>query len=324
MQDANILDAVDEIRPPSIQSLGETHFEIEPLQRGYGVTLGNSLRRVLLSSIEGAAVTHIQIDGVVHEFSTIPGIQEDTTEIILNLKKLRLRTENSSEQHLRIEAQGVGVVTAGDIIDNSETEILNPDLVIAHLTDEKSRLSMDLWASRGKGYVIAEKQVLHEQTIGVIPIDSIFSPVISVKYEVQDTRVGQRTDFDRLVLDVVTDGSISACQAIAAAAKLLQSQLKIFTGLQDAGDGLPVDGAVPDGQDIVYIENLDLSVRSLNCLKRAGIVQLEELLGKTEEELMKLKNFGQKSLDEITERLRERGYGLRPGTADDKLKERAD
>lgn len=310
------LDAAPETTDPRIEVVGDNKFVIEPLERGYGITLGNSLRRVLLSSLVGAAVTHLRIDGVLHEFSTIAGVVEDTTEIILNLKKLRLRLMTDKRKLLRLEASGPGVVTAADIMPDPEVDILNPDLVIAHLTDKNARLGMDLHVSQGTGYVPGEKQSLADQSIGIIPIDSIFSPILKVHYEVQDTRVGQRTDFDRLVLEVHTDGSMRAYEAVSKAAQLLRGRLELFENLQPPTPGGPKDTVGEGGGtwDPVPIEDLKLSVRSLNCLKRAGILNVGELLNYSEEDVMKLKNFGQKSLDEIKEKLAERNLSLRPST----------
>jgi len=308
------LEPVFETAVPSIRSVGDNKFVVEPLERGYGITLGNSLRRVLLSSLIGAAVTHLRIDGVLHEFSTIPGVVEDTTEIILNLKKLRLRLMTDKRKLLRLEASGPGVVTAADIMSDPEVDILNPDLVIAHLTTKDSRLGIDLHVATGTGYVPGERQYLADQSIGVIPIDSIFSPVLKVQYEVQDTRVGQRTDYDRLVMEVFTDGSLRPYEAVAKAARLLQDHLVLFTDLQAPVEGPVLEDAPSGGQDGTPIEDLKLSVRSLNCLKRAGIHFIGQLLNYSEEDVMKLKNFGQKSLDEIKERLAQRNLSLRPST----------
>jgi len=308
------LDVVPEVTVPEIRVIGDSKFVVEPLERGYGITLGNSLRRVLLSSLTGAAVTHLRIDGVLHEFSTIPGVVEDTTEIILNLKKLRLRLMTDKRKLLRLEVSGPGVVTAADILPDPEVDILNPDLVIAHLTTKDSRLGMDLHVATGTGYVPGDRQNLADQSIGVIPIDSIFSPVVKVNYEVQDTRVGQRTDFDRLVMEVYTDGSLRPYEAVAKAAALLQEHLVLFAGLQAPTEGPPKEAPAGGGQDGTVIEDLKLSVRSLNCLKRAGILYVGELLNYSEEDVMKLKNFGQKSLDEIKEKLAGRGLSLRPST----------
>lgn len=317
MLDANLMDAVSEQAKTEVRQAGENCFVVEPLERGYGITLGNSLRRVLLSSLVGAAVTHIHIEGVLHEFSTIPGVKEDTTEIILNLKKLRLRMNTEEEKILHIEASGVGVVTAADIVADAEVEILNPDLVIATLTENDARLVMDMSVSLGTGYVPAEKQFRQEQqSIGTIPIDSIFSPVVRVNYEVQDTRVGQRTDYDRLVLEVETDGSIKPCEAVAEAAMMLQDRLDLFARLQAQSEGVVEQEQTAAGKDGTYIEELELSVRSLNCLKRAGILYLGDLLNHSEAQLMKLKNFGQKSLVEIQDKLAKRNLSLRPSTPD--------
>lgn len=317
MPDTNLIDAISEQAKTEVRQAGENCFIVEPLERGYGITLGNSLRRVLLSSLVGAAVTHIRVEGVLHEFSTIPGVKEDTTEIILNLKKLRLRMSTEEEKVLRIEVSGAGEVTAADIIPDAEVEILNPDLKIATLTDENSSLLMEMSVSLGTGYVPAEKQVRQtQQNIGIIPIDSIFSPVVRVNYEVQDTRVGQRTDYDRLVLEVETDGSIKPCEAVATAALMLQERLELFTRLQTPVEGAEEQDPAPAGKDGTLIEDLELSVRSLNCLKRAGILYLGDLLNYNEAQLMKLKNFGQKSLVEIREKLAERGLSLRPGVSE--------
>lgn len=315
MPDTNLIDAISEQTKTEIHQAGENCFIVEPLERGYGITLGNSLRRVLLSSLVGAAVTHIRIEGVLHEFSTIPGVKEDTTEIILNLKKLRLRMTTEEEKVLRIEVTGAGVVTAADILPDAEVEILNPDLKIATLTDENSHLLMEMSVSLGTGYVPAERQV-PQVNIGVIPIDSIFSPVVRVNYEVQDTRVGQRTDYDRLVLEVETDGSMRPCEAVANAAALLQDRLELFARLQTQEEDVEEFEQPPAGKDCTLIEQLELSVRSLNCLKRAGILYLGDLLTYNEAQLMKLKNFGQKSLVEIREKLQERGLSLRAGAND--------
>ncbi len=313
MLDNNLLGTTSEQRT-RIQRINDNRFIVEPLERGYGVTLGNSLRRVLLSSLMGTAVTHIRIDGVLHEFSTIKGVAEDTTEIILNIKKLRLRMNGECEhqKQLHIEAKGVGVVTAADIIEDAEIEVLNPELVIAHLTEETSSLIMDLYVAKGYGYVAGDKQSLADMALGVIPIDSIFSPVLRANYDVQDTRDGSRVDLDRLVLEVETDGSIEPDEAIAKAASLLQSQLQMFSELRLPAGKVNVENDVADDDSATHIEDLDLSVRSNNCLKRAGITTLHDLLQYSEEEIMKLKNFGSKSLDEIKEKLGERGKALRP------------
>jgi DNA-directed RNA polymerase subunit alpha len=296
-----------------VVTLSDNNFVIEPLERGFGITLGNSLRRILLSSLSGAAVTHVRIDGVMHEFSTMPGVRQDTTEVILNLKRLNLKLTTEKRKLLRLEAQGPGVVTAADIQLDPEVEVLNPELVIATL-EKGARLGMDLYVAKGIGYVPAEKQVNQEQVIGIIPVDSIFSPILKVNYLVEDTRVGQRTDFDRLILEVHTDGSINPYEAISEAAAILQRKLSLFTNLQPpTKNEIPVGGSESQVLD-TPIEDLQLSVRSLNCLKRAGIRSVGELLTYSEEDIMKLKNFGQKSLDEIKDKLAERGLALQPST----------
>lgn len=258
-------------------------FIIEPLERGFGITLGNSLRRVLLSSLPGAAVTSVKIDGVLHEFSTIPGVVEDTTDIILNLKALQIKTYTDESKTLRIEAEGEGEVTAKDIIADSDVEILNPDLHIATL-NEDARLYMELNVEKGKGYVSAEKNKKSDYVIGVIPIDSMFSPVVKVNYTVENTRVGQITDYDRLTLEVWTDGSITPKEATSLAAKILSNHLRLFVNLTDkVGEVEIVVDKEEEPRDRVMdmtIEELDLSVRSFNCLKRAGINTVGELVQK--------------------------------------------
>ncbi|MBM3463940.1 MAG: DNA-directed RNA polymerase subunit alpha [Armatimonadetes bacterium] len=301
-----------EIVEPRIDYLGENTFVIEPLERGFGTTLGNSLRRVLLSSLPGAAVTHVKIDGVLHEFSTLPGVAEDTTEIILNIKKLNLKLHADRRKVLRLEAQGEGPVTAADILPDPEVEILNPDLVLAELTDRSAKLIMDIYIERGIGYVPAEKQMSQEQVIGLIPVDSLFSPIRQVHYVVEDTRVRQKTDYDRLILEVTTDGSILPYEAVSTAARVLQNRLDLFSNLQRPEVVEPVFEEKKEASILdMPVENLGLSVRSLNCLKRAGVRTVGDLQQYTEEDVMKLKNFGQKSLDEIKDKLVEFGLGLR-------------
>ncbi len=304
-----------EFAEPRVVCVGENKFIVEPLERGFGITLGNSLRRVLLSALVGAAVTHVRIDGVLHEFSTLDGVREDTTEIILNLKKLKLKLMTDKRKLLRLESTGQGVVTAADILPDPEVEILNPDLQIATL-EKAARLGMDLYVSRGQGYVPAEKQSSQEQVIGIIPVDSIFSPILKVNYTVEDTRVGQRTDFDRLNLEVWTDNSLKPYEAISQAAQVLQDQLSLFTNLQPPSK-VDHEHRGPESEMLdTPIEDLALSVRSMNCLKRAGIRTVGELLTYSEEDVMKLKNFGQKSLDEIKDKLMERNLSLQPSTPD--------
>ena len=294
---------------PRVIAVNDNKFIVEPLPRGFGITLGNSLRRVLLSALTGAAATHVRIDGVLHEFSTMAGVREDTTEVILNLKRLNLRISTEKGKVLRLDAQGPGIVTAADIQLDPEVDVLNPELVIATL-DKHARFGMDLYVSRGTGYVPAEKQSSQEQLIGIIPIDSIFSPIIKANYTVEDTRVGQRTDFDRLVLEVFTDGSLMPYEAISEAALILQRRLSLFTSLEPPSQAETLAGSPAPELLETPIEDLQLSVRSLNCLKRGGIRTIGELLTYSEDDIMKLKNFGQKSLDEIKEKLQERSLFL--------------
>ncbi len=293
-------------------------FVMEPLDRGFGYTFGNSLRRVLLSSLEGAAVTSVKIEGVAHEFTTLPGVREDVTDIILNFKNLISRLHGESpEVEVRLQKKGAGTVTAGDIEAPAELEILNPELEIAHLSD-KGRLEITLTIGRGRGYVPAENNRGPEHTIGVIPVDSIFSPVRRVSYDVEAARVGQRTDYDRLTLDVTTDGSIDPRDAIGEAAEILIRQLAIFTDL-DAIEGLTDASAAAEqaeaplahGMENFPIEELELGVRSYNCLKRVGIETIGDLVSKTENELAAIPNFGKKSIEEVKETLATHGLNLR-------------
>lgn len=287
---------------------------VEPLERGYGTTLGNSLRRILLSSLPGAAITSVQIDGVLHEFSTIEGVLEDTTQIILNLKNLTLKIHSDEEKVLEIDAVGEGEVKAGDIRHDSDVEILNPDLHIATLA-EGARLSMRMTAKRGRGYVPAEGNKKPDQPIGVIPIDSIYTPIRRVNYSVENTRVGQVTNYDKLTLEVWTDGSIRPEEAVSLGAKILTEHLNLFVGLtQNAQDAEIMVEKEDDKTEKVLdmpIEELDLSVRSYNCLKRAGINTVGELIQKTEEDMMKVRNLGKKSLEEVQGKLAELGLSLR-------------
>ena len=291
-------------------------FTIEPLDRGFGYTFGNSLRRVLLSSLEGAAVTAVKIEGVSHEFTTLPGVREDVTDIILNLKSLVCRLHGESpEIEVHVSKRGPGVVTAADIEAPADLEILNPDLELAHLAD-KGKLEMTLTIGRGRGYVPAELNRGPETTIGVIPIDSIFSPVRRVSYEVDAARVGQRTDYDKLVLDVATDGSVAPKDAIAEAAEILIRQLAIFTDLEkiDMSEIAAADVEVPStshGMENFPIEELELGVRSYNCLKRVGIETIGDLTSKSEGELAAIPNFGRKSIEEVRETLVAHGLTLK-------------
>ena len=290
-------------------------FVVEPLERGYGITLGNSMRRILLSLLPGAAVTSIKIDGILHEFSTIPGVKEDVTEIILNLKKLALRLSGDDSKRVIINAVGPKEVTAADIIGDSELEIFNPELHIATL-EENATLVMEINLARGRGYVSAEQNKDESTPISVIPVDSIFTPVRRVNYTVENTRVGQVTDFDRLILEIWTDGSISPEEGVSIGAKIMQEHLNLFVKLDDAADDLEIMVEKEEDQKEkaleMTIEELELSVRSFNCLKRASINTVEELTARTEEEMMKVRNLGKKSLDEVKAKLAELGLSLRP------------
>jgi DNA-directed RNA polymerase subunit alpha len=289
-------------------------FVVEPLEKGLGITLGNSLRRVLLSSLPGAAVTSVKIDGVLHEFSTIPGVVEDVTDIILNLKMLALKLHSDEPQVIYLEASGEGEVTAGDIQLNSDVEILNPELHIATL-DTGAKLSMEIAVEKGRGYRPSEKNRKEEHVIGVIPVDSIFSPIQKVNYTVSDTRVGQITDYDRLVLELWTDGTIHPDEAVSLSAKILSDHFKLFIGLTEKiGDVEIMVEKEEEERDKILdmsIEELDFSVRSYNCLKRAGINTVGELIQKTEEEMMKVRNLGKKSLEEVDDKLKSLGLSLR-------------
>ncbi len=289
-------------------------FAIEPLERGFGHTLGNSMRRVLLSSLPGSAVTSVHIEGVQHEFSTIPGIKEDVTEIILNLKLMACKVYCEGTKQLMIDMKGPGELTAGDIRTDDEVEIINKDLHIATL-NEDAHLQMQITLDRGRGYVSAEKNKTASMPIGVIPVDSIFTPVRKVNYTVEDTRVGQITDYDRLTLEISTNGTMKPEEAISGAAKILMEHLEMFIGLTD--QVIPVSMVQPedDRKDKVLemtIEELDLSVRAYNCLKRAGINTVSELVMKNQEDMMKVRNLGRKSLEEVEQKLEALGLSLRP------------
>lgn len=289
-------------------------FVVEPLERGYGITLGNSLRRILLSSLPGAAVSSVKIDGVLHEFSTIPGVYEDTTDIIINLKSLSVKLHTDEEKVLRIEAEGPGAVTASDIIADADVDILNPDLHIATLEDN-GKLSMEITVTKGRGYVSADKNKKADHIIGVIPVDSAFTPVRRVNYVIEDTRVGQFTNFDKLSLEVWTDGSIRPDEATSLSAKILNDHLKLFVGLTENINDVEImiekEEEEKDKILEMTIEELDLSVRSYNCLKRAGINSVEELTQKTEEDMIKVRNLGKKSLEEVIHKLNELGLYLK-------------
>ncbi len=283
-------------------------FIIEPLERGFGITLGNSLRRVLLGSIPGAAVTYVKIDGVLHEFSTIPGIVEDTTNLLLNLKGLPLRLESDEPKVLTLSVSGAKEVTAGDITPDADVEILEPDYHIATMTAKSARLSMEIGVEKSRGYVTADRQRNVEHMIGLIPLDSIFSPIRKVNFSVDDTRVGQSVDFDRLTIEIDTNGSITPDDALSTAATILQDQLDLFVNVIQ--EEKPPSSA-PTSEWDIPVESLNLSVRSFNCLKRAGISKVSELLDMSEDEIIKMRNFGKKSLDEIKAVLEERGLSLR-------------
>ena len=290
-------------------------FVVEPLERGFGNTLGNSLRRVLLSSLEGCAVTSIKIDGVLHEFSTIPGVKEDVTEIVLNMKSVVAKLYETSPKVVEISAQGPCVVTAGDIKCDSEVEILNPEQHIATL-GEDAKLNMEITIDKGRGYIPAERNKLisGNNVIGVLPIDSIYTPVLKVNYTVDNTRVGQITDYDKLTLDVWTNGVINAQEAVSLAAKVLTEHLNLFVNLSDKASSAEVMVEKDDkGEEKILemtIEDLDLSVRSFNCLKRAGINTVEDLINKSEEDMMKVRNLGRKSLEEVIQKLNSLGFSL--------------
>lgn len=309
----------DLLKPKKLEVESETltpiygKFTAEPLERGFGLTIGNSLRRILLSSLQGAAISAVRIDKVLHEFSAIPGVQEDVSDIILNLKQVRLKMHSQHTETLRIHSKGEGQVCARDIVAGPAVEILNPDLHIATLSKD-AELGMELTAKIGRGYVPAEKMETDGQPIGTIPVDAIYSPVLKVNYTVRNARVGQRTDYDRLILEVWTDGSIRPEDAVAVAARILQDQLAVFINFEEEG---PEQEAVseeikPKLNENLFktISELELSVRAANCLKNANIHYIGELVQKTEAEMLKTKNFGRKSLNEIKQILSEMGLYL--------------
>ncbi len=294
-------------------------FVVEPLERGYGITLGNSLRRIMLASLPGAAVSQVKIDGVLHEFSSIPGVKEDVTEIIMNIKSLAIRNNSSSDEPKTayIEFEGEGVVKASDIQVDSDIEIMNPDLVIATLSGGKdSRLYMELTITKGRGYISAEKNKSADLPIGVIAIDSIYTPVERVNVTVENTRVGQQTDYDKLTMDVHTNGTLAPDEAVSLAAKVLSAHLSLFIDLSECGKS--VDVMIEKENDEkekvleMSIDELELSVRSYNCLKRAGINTVQELTNKTPEDMMKVRNLGRKSLEEVLAKLKELNLQLNP------------
>ena len=309
-----------EIEKPKIESVEISEnakfgkFVVEPLERGYGTTLGNSLRRILLSSLPGAAVTSIQIDGVLHEFSTIEGVVEDVASIIMNVKKLALKIYSDEEKVIEIDFKGEGIITAADITHDSDVEILNPELYIATI-GKNGHFRMRMYASRGRGYTPADQNKREDLPIGVIPIDSIYTPVSRVNFQVENTRVGQLSNFDKLTLDVWTDGSTGPKEAISLGAKILTEHLNIFVGMTDEAKSAEIMVEKEEDQKEkvleMTIEELDLSVRSYNCLKRAGINTVLELANKSEDDMMKVRNLGRKSLEEVRAKLDELGLGLR-------------
>ena len=285
-------------------------FQVEPLERGFGLTLGNALRRVLLSSLAGAAVTQVKVDGIYHEFATLPGVKEDTTELILNLKQLRLKSYTDQATQLRLIASGPGIVTASDLIYPSEIEIVNPELYLASLDSADARLEMELTVEKGKGFRSSDGR--EPPSLGVIPVDAIFSPIRRVNYRVENTRVGERTDLDSLIIEIQTDGTISPMDALVQAATLLIEQFSVFTDLQAprggrADRGSLSTGSIPSHVLDMPIEQLDLSQRTYNCLKRSQITKVGQVMQMSEDELLSLRNFGQKSLEELRERLRQHG-----------------
>ncbi len=293
-------------------------FVVEPLERGYGITLGNSLRRIMLSSLPGAAVSQIKIEGVLHEFSAIPGVKEDVTEIVMNIKELAIRNNSSSDEPKTayIEFEGEGVVTAADIQVDSDIEIVNPDLVIAHLNGGSDcKLYMELTITKNRGYVSADKNKTPDTPIGKIAVDSIYTPVERVNMTVEDTRVGQVTDYDKLTLDVYTNGTMGPDEAVSMAAKVLSEHLNLFVNLSEAAQDLSVIADKPDdttGKTLeMSIDELELSVRSYNCLKRAGINTVAELCDKSPDDMMKVRNLGRKSMEEVEQKLSELGLSLR-------------
>ena len=310
-----------EIEKPKIECVQSTDdntfgkFVIEPLERGFGITLGNSLRRILLSSLPGVAVTSIKIDGVLHEFSTVPGVIEDVTEMILNVKNLSMKLFSDGPKIVYIDADGEGPITAGDIKADSDVEILNPDLHICTLNGE-NRFYMELVLNKNRGYIPAEKNKQTGQPIGIIPVDSIYTPVRKVNYTVENTRVGQVTDYDKLTLEVWTNGSIKPDEAISLGAKILSEHLNLFIDLSDHAKHteIMVEKEETKKEKVLEmtIEELDLSVRSYNCLKRAGINTVEDLTNRTEEDMMKVRNLGRKSLEEVLQKLHALGLSLAP------------
>ncbi|MCF0229703.1 MAG: DNA-directed RNA polymerase subunit alpha [Parasporobacterium sp.] len=297
-------------------------FTLEPLERGYGTTLGNSLRRIMLSSLPGAAVSQIKISGVLHEFTTIPGVKEDITEIVMNVKELAIRNNSRTDEAkvAYIDFTGEGIVTAADIQVDQDIEIINPDLVIAHLDNADSKFYMELTITKGRGYVSSDKNAQDNQAVGVIPIDSIYTPVERVNITIENTRVGQITDYDKLTVEVFTNGAIAPDEAISLAAKVLSEHLSLFINLSENAKTteVMVEKEEDDKEKVLElnIDELELSVRSYNCLKRASINTVEELISKTPEEMMKVRNLGRKSLEEVFAKLKELGLELKNSNVD--------
>ena len=291
-------------------STNYARFVCEPLERGYGITIGNSLRRILLSSLPGSAITSVKIDGVLHEFSTIQNVVEDVPELIINLKSVRLKLDKNEEKTLRVDFKGPGEVKAGDIITDGTVEVLNPDLHIATVA-EGGHLVMEMTADMGRGYNTAEKNKKPDQPLGVLPIDSIFTPVKKVNYSVENTRVGQMVDYDKLTIDIWTDGSLKPYEALSLAAKVMTGHLELFIDLSEAAKNTQVmiekEESKKEKVLEMSIEELELSVRSYNCLKRANISTVEDLISKSESEMMKVRNLGKKSFDEVTAKLHSLG-----------------
>ena len=294
-------------------------FVVEPLERGYGITLGNSLRRIMLSSLPGTAVSQVKIKGVLHEFSSLPGVKEDVTEIVMNIKDLCIKNNSTTNEPkvAYIDASGDKVVTAGDIQVDADLEILNPDLVIANLSGPEAKLEMELLITNGRGYVGSDKNKGLDSSIDAIAVDSIYTPVERVNLTVQNTRVGQVTDYDKLTLDVFTNGTLAPDEAVSLAAKVLSEHLNLFIDLSENAKSVDVMVEKEDDQKEkvleMSIDELELSVRSYNCLKRAGINTVEELTYKTPDDMMKVRNLGRKSLDEVYAKLKELGLSLRTG-----------
>lgn len=308
-----------EIRKPSISIEAQrdtaARFIVEPLERGYGYTLGNNMRRILLSSLQGAAVTSIKIEGVAHEFSTVPGVKEDVTDIVLNIKELVVKLYGEEPAILRLNAKGPKDVTASDIECPENVEIVNGDHQIATLNKD-GKLEMELTVEPGRGFVTADRNKKATDAIGVVPIDSIFCPVRKISYSVENTRVGQRTDFDRLVLDVATNGAISPAEAVALGARIINDHMQLFmeqAAEQASGSIFAPSGGEKEAKLDLPIEDLELSVRSYNCLKRENVNTLSELVEKTENDLMQIRNFGAKSIEEVKEKLAEQGLSLKSG-----------